>query len=118
MDLDENLITELFNNYINYYNSKNNLKKNIFDNINFEDKTSTNNQLEKFYDELLKFKILSNDRNCLFTSNSTNNSILKESEELYCLNYNEKEYYSVNLFTILFYITSNKIENWKIESLR
>ena len=58
MNLDENLITELLNNYINYYNSKNNFKKNIFDNINFEDKTSTNNQLEKFYDELLIFQTI------------------------------------------------------------
>lgn len=114
----EEYLTKLFNNYLIFYNSKNKLKNNIFDNINYEDKTSTNNQLEIFYDQYLKYNSIKNNELEIYTSNSTDNKTLKESDELYCLNINNKEFYSTKLFTLLFYITNENLENWKIETLR
>lgn len=54
---------DLINAYIIHINSLNNKQTNLFEGIDYKDKTSTNRNLEMFYDELYKYNIANKKNN-------------------------------------------------------
>ena len=109
-----NFIVEMMNNYTQHYKKISNKEKlTVLDGINFSDVTSTNIQLENFYEEMLKYKVNE-------TTNPEYIKIYKYSErekmkiydELYVIiKDGEPLFLSTSMFSLLIELTNLKNEN-------
>ena len=81
---------ELINKYIEYYKKTYPEKniKNMFQDINFDDQTSTNHIMEMFYFEMLKYNKTDNN---IYHSIDDLNNISDTKTELYGLQINNKD---------------------------
>ena len=117
--MEENLVS-LLNNFLKYYNGINKSSENMFCNVDLKDEKSTNEAMENFYDMISDYKE-NNKKNIpiIKHSDSENLATLSDSDSLYSLIVNDKtDSFCTDLFTLLLFVTSNKITNWKIETLR
>lgn len=108
----------LINKYIQYYRKTypQTQIKNMFDNINYNDLSSTNHILEMFYTDVLKHNKIDND---IYTDAS---DIDKESDsnvELYGLKIDgEIKYLSKSVISLLVNIIENNYNEWIIINLK
>lgn len=105
---------ELINRYLQYYRKiyPDKSIKNMFDNIDFNDPTSTNHILEMFYEELLKHTKINND---IYESIDEIN--MDEIDELYLLEFDDKKYVSQSVISLLYMLDGVQGE-WKIINLK
>ena len=114
---DEQLL--IINTYMEYYNNKSGNNVHMFKDTKYTDPTSINHIMSEFYDIM-----------CLYNTNKINNpqinKIYKDSdvfekcdyEQLFCLKYNKKSYYSCSLMSLIKLVAKNKIKNWIIHTLK
>jgi hypothetical protein len=103
----------LINRYFQYYKKINPDKviKNMFDNIDYDDPTSTNHIMEIFYEELLKHNKINND-----VYESIEDINIDDVDELYMLEMCDKKYISESVISLL-YILSDYNGDWNIINL-
>ena len=107
----------LINRYIEYYRKTHpeTQIKNMFDNINYNDLSSTNHILEMFYTDILKHNKIDND---IYTDAS---DIDKESDsnvELYGLKIDgEIKYLSKSVISLLLNVIEHNYTDWVIFNL-
>jgi hypothetical protein len=121
--MDKCFYESLLNNFIVYFNSYNNTQQHMFKDINYNDKSSTNYMMEKFYSLMYQYKENKNDNKIYeldICSPDDDNELskLKDSDTLYILKYNNLKYYSKNELALLIKVTELNLSEWKIESLR
>lgn len=124
----ENFVVDMINNFTNHYKRVNGKKEDytLLDGINFEDLTSTNAPLEKFYEEMLKFKVNeSTQPEYIKIYDYTQRDSMKIVDELYGIVENGKaKYLSTSFFSLLIELTNLKNEtmdktiNYDIISLK
>jgi hypothetical protein len=104
----------LVNRYLQYYKKIHQDKsiKNMFDNIDYNDPTSTNHILEMFYEELLKHKRINND-----VYESIDEINIDEIDELYLLEFDDKKYISQSVISLLYMLEGFQGE-WSIVNLK
>jgi hypothetical protein len=114
---DEQLL--IINTYMEYYNNKSGNNFHMFKDTKYTDPTSINHIMSEFYDIM-----------CLYNTNKINNpqinKIYKEGDffekcnydQLFCLKYNKKSYYSSSLMSLIKLVAKNKIKNWIIHTLK
>ena len=113
----ESFYVDLINNYTEYYKKINNKKKlSLLEGINDDDPTSTNKQLENFYEEMCLYNIYekTNPENIKIYEydDKKNQPKLGEKDNLYGIMKNgEIQYISLSLFSLLIELTNLKIEN-------
>lgn len=110
MDKIENLVNRYFEYYKKIHPDK--IIKNMFDNINYDDPTSTNNILEMFYEELLLHKNINND-----VYETVDNIDIENIDNLYLLEIKDKKYISQSVISLL-YILENYSDEWNIINLK
>lgn len=120
--IDENEVyyTNLFNifmvHYKNIYNKE--MKDNLFTNINFEEKSSTNQGMELLYEYIYEYKTFDNNYKKIYNVNDD----MSDFEEYYSLILNNKILYLCPIvFPLLLYINDNLIwdkDNWKIIKIK
>jgi hypothetical protein len=108
------------NKYIEYYKKTYPDKniKNMFQDINFDDQTSTNHIMEMFYFEMLKYNKCDNniyDSIDLINNDQNNNDKL----ELYGLQINNKNIICVSysIISLLIEIINNNYNDWVVINL-
>lgn len=105
--------TNLFNIFLRFYQyTFKEHNKSMLDDIDDEEKESTNRQMEMFYDECLKYKYQSS-REDLITINKPYTVNLDEYDEMYCLKIDNKEKAICPSLLALLSCISEKIENWE-----
>lgn len=110
-------IEALINNYISYYRKTYPDKniKNMFDDINYDDKSSTNHIMEIFYEDLLKHKN-NNNKDIYIDFNDID---INNVDELYALKIDEEiKYISESIISLLYVVTNDKYDNWYIINLK
>ena len=118
-----NLIVNILNTYIEYFNSIENVNTTLFDGIDYKKEESTNYQLEKLYNIISEYK---NDNNNyphklekIYPENKSECEKISKAENLYSLEIDSKIiYYCQNIYIILNDISEQNYNNWKIVSLR
>lgn len=109
-------IEQLINNYIVYYKKTypdTNIK-NMFDNINYDDLSSTNHIMEMFYMDLLKHR---KTNNIVYEDVSEIN--FDKVDEIYGLKVNENiKYISESIISLLYIIENNNYKDWYIINLK
>ena len=111
-----NIRQTLINKYIEYYNKAypEKIVKNMFENINYNDQTSTNNIMEMFYTEILKFNKIDNN---IYTS--SDNFDKNKFNDLYGLKINDDiKCVSFCIISLLIDIINNDYPNWIIINLK
>lgn len=106
----------LINKYIEYYNKAypEKIVKNMFENIDYNDQTSTNNIMEMFYTEILKFNKIDNN---IYTS--SDNFDKNKFNDLYGLKINDDiKCVSFCIISLLIDIINNDYTNWIIINLK
>ncbi len=106
----------LINKYIEYYRKTypENQVKNMFDNINYNDLSSTNHIMEMFYTDLLKHKKINND---IYVDASEVD--FENIDELFGLKVDEEiRYVSQSVISLLHDVINNKYNNWFIINLK
>ncbi len=109
IDKMDNLINRYFQYYKKIHPDK--VIKNMFDNIDYDDPTSTNHIMEIFYEELLKHKKINND-----VYESIEDINIDDVDELYMLEMCDKKYISESVISLL-YILSDYNGDWNIINL-
>jgi len=115
MDKIENMEI-LINKYIEYYRKTYPEKnvKNMFDQINYDDPSSTNHIMEMFYTDLLKYKNINND---IYID--TSEIDIDNIDELYALKVNgEIKYVSESIISLLHDVIISKYSDWIIFNLK
>ena len=109
-----NFIVEMMNNYTCHFKKISNKEKlTLLDGINFNDITSTNVQLENFYEEMLKYKVneTTNPEYIKIYKFSERND-MKIHDELYVIiKDGEPLFLSTSMFSLLIELTNLKNEN-------
>lgn len=114
---DENqaqFMVDLTNNYLAYFKKLNGKPEelNMFDGINVDDELSVNPQLESFYEEMIKYKMLSDSDRNIYKYDELSN--LADDDELYSIQCNgEQLVVSKSLFSLLIELTNLQNENPK-----
>ena len=107
---------ELINKYIEYY-KKTYPEKNItnmFDNIDYDDQTSTNHIMEMFYFEILKFNKIDNN---VYTHGEDFDK--NKLDELFGLKVNEEiKCVSFCIISLLIEIINNAYQDWNIINIK
>jgi hypothetical protein len=106
----------LINKYIEYYRKTypENQVKNMFDNINYSDLSSTNHIMEMFYTDLLKHKKICND---IYVDASEVD--FENIDELFGLKVDEEiRYVSQSVISLIHDVVNNKYVNWFIINLK
>ncbi len=106
----------LINKYIEYYRKSypENQVKNMFDNINYSDLSSTNHIMEMFYTDLLKHKKINND---IYIDASEVD--FENIDELFGLKVDEEiRYVSQSVISLLYDVVNNKYIDWFIINLK
>jgi len=106
---------ELINKYIEYYKKAYPEKniKNMFDNINIDDQTSTNHIMEMFYTEILKFNKIDNN---VYTNSDDFDKT--KFNELFGLKINEEiKCVSFCVISLLIEVINNNYTKWNIINL-
>jgi hypothetical protein len=118
--IDCDIYQDLLNKYIEYYKKTYPDKniKNMFQDINFDDQTSTNHIMEMFYFEMLKYNKCDNniyDSIDLINNDQNNNDKL----ELYGLQINNKNIICVSysIISLLIEIINNNYNDWVVINL-
>jgi len=115
-DIQAQFMVELSNNFLKYYKKQNNkpTEFNMFHGIDPENDLSVNSQLESFYEEMIKYKMLSDsDKNVYKYSELPN---FENDDELYCIQSNgEQLLLSKSLFSLLIELTNLQNENPKTQ---
>ena len=116
---DESFYESLLNNFIKYFNSHNNTTQHMFTDINYNDKSSTNYIMEKFYNIIAQYKENTNS-NKIYSDNDDSDNLheLKHCDNLYVLKYDNLKFYSQNEFPLLLKVTELNLTDWKIDPLR
>jgi len=123
--IDCDIYQELLNKYIEYYKKafpEKNIK-NMFQDINFDDQTSTNHIMEMFYFEMLKYnKYDNNIYDSIDLINNDKNNVDKinnDKLELYGLQINNKEIkcVSYSIISLLIEVINNDYKNWVVINL-
>jgi hypothetical protein len=113
-------IEELINNYILYYKKTYpNNNKNMFDNINYDDLTSTNHMMEMFYSDLLKYKNSSN--NSVYDNYEDFEEFDNSDKKIYGLQINNNiKYMSYSVISLLYILTNIKDnkDDWNIINMK
>lgn len=103
-------LVELINNYILYYREYHGDTETLFDNIDTEDLSSTNFQMEKFYEMINEYKqneIKKNDINNIYDFEEKKDMMIED--EVYCIYENDKPIkISVSFFSLLIELTNIK----------
>jgi len=113
----ESFYVDLINNYTEYYKKINNKTiLSLLDGINDEDPTSTNKQLENFYEEMCLYNVYEKTKpeniKIYEYSDKINHPILGEKDNLYGIMKNgEMLYISLSLFSLLIEVTNLNIED-------
>jgi len=106
---------DLMNKYIEYYKKAYPEKniKNMFDNINIDDQTSTNHIMEMFYTEIIKFNKIDNN---VYTNSDDFDKT--KFNELFGLKI-EKEIKCVSfcVISLLIEVINNDYKNWNVINL-
>lgn len=113
-DLQAQFMVDLSNNYLTYFKKQNNKppELNMFDGIDTENETSVNSQLESFYEELIKYKMLSDDDKNIYKYEELKN--FADDDELYSIQHNGNPIVvSKSLFSLLIELTNLQNENPK-----
>jgi len=109
---------ELINKYIEYYKKTYPEKniKNMFQDINFDDQTSTNHIMEMFYFEMLKYNKIDNN---IYDSIDDLNNISDTKTELYGLQINNKDIkcVSYSVISLLIEVINNNYKDWILINL-
>ena len=109
---------ELINKYIEYYKKTYPEKniKNMFQDINFDDQTSTNHIMEMFYFEMLKYNKTDNN---IYHSIDDLNNISDTKTELYGLQINNKDIkcVSYSIISLLIEVINNNYKDWVLINL-
>jgi len=109
---------ELINKYIEYYKKTYPEKniKNMFQDINFDDQTSTNHIMEMFYFEMLKYNKINNN---IYDSIDDLNNISDTKTELYGLQINNKDIkcVSYSIISLLIEVINNNYKDWVLINL-
>ena len=116
--INNNLIVQILNTYISFYNQTNNKSNNLFEGINYKDDKSTNNQLEELSEIISEYKDCKEHlpERIKKIKNITN---FDKYDKLYSLEINSKvNYYCQNLFVLLKDISINNFENWEIKTIK
>lgn len=116
-DVEMKQYTDMLNIFIIYYNSVYNKNQNLFSNIDYEDESSTNRQLEMFYDEVNKHKTLDEKFITMYDSTSYKEDFGEIPDiPLYRLEFNKDSFYTHSLISILSFLVQNDWENtdWNI----
>jgi hypothetical protein len=106
----------LINKYIEYYRKTypENQVKNMFDNINYSDLSSTNHIMEMFYTDLLKHKKINND---IYVDASEVD--FENIDELFGLKVDEEiRYVSQSVISLLHDVVNKKYDDWFIINLK
>lgn len=109
-----NKIENLVNRYFEYYKKihPDKVIKNMFDNINYDDPTSTNHILEMFYETLHLHKNINND-----VYESIEEINIDNIDDLYLLETKDKKYISESVISLL-YILDDYNGEWNIINLK
>jgi len=107
-------MVDLTNNYLKYFKKQNNKPQelNMFDGIDVNNELSVNSQLESFYEELVKYKMLSDsDKNIYKYENL---KTLQNDDELYAIQHEDNIIgVSKSLFVLLIELTNLEHEKPK-----
>jgi hypothetical protein len=106
----------LINKYIGYYRKTypDNKVQNMFDNINYNDLSSTNHIMEMFYTDLLKYNKINND---IYIDASEVD--FDNIDELFGLKVDgEIKYVSQSVISLLYDVVNNKYNDWFIINLK
>ena len=113
-DSQAEFMVNLTNNYLAYFKKINGKpdELNMFDGINVDDELSVNQQLESFYEEMIKYKMLSDsDKNVYKYENLPD---FADDDELYSIQYDGAQIaVSKSLFSLLIELTNLQNENPK-----
>jgi len=111
-----NNIENLINRYIEYYKKihPDKIIKNMFDEINYDDPTSTNHILEMFYEALHLHKNINND---VYETIENEDIDIHKIDDLYLLEMKGKKYISQSIISLL-YILDNYSDEWFIVNLK
>jgi len=107
---------ELINKYIEYYrkNHPDQPIKNMFEKIDYNDPTSTNHIMEKFYEDMLLHANIDNDIYELIEEIN-----IDDVHELYALNVEGKIIYvSCSVISLLKIVAENNYADWNIINLK
>ena len=114
--IDCDIYQDLLNKYIEYYKKTYPEKniKNMFQDINFDDQTSTNHIMEMFYFEMLKYNKIDNN-----VYDSIDNIVSDTKTELYGLQINNKDItcVSYSIISLLIEVINNDYKNWVLINL-
>jgi len=110
MDKIENLVNKYFEYYKKIHPDK--VIKNMFDDINYDDPTSTNHILEMFYEALHLHKNINND-----VYETIEDIDIDNIDDLYLLEMKDKKYISQSIISLL-YILDNYSGEWTIINLK
>lgn len=110
MDKIENLVNKYFEYYKKIHPDK--VIKNMFDEINYDDPTSTNHILEMFYEALHLHKNINND-----VYETIEDIDIDNIDDLYLLEMKDKKYISQSVISLL-YILDNYSGEWTIINLK
>jgi len=110
----------LLNNFIKHHNGINESVVNMFTGIDYDDLTSTNYSTEEFYKLMTSYSVNKKDHpNIIKIYTSAEEEKFKKADDLFVLKINDvSTFYSQNKFALLLKVTSDKMTNWKIETLR
>lgn len=107
-------MVDLANNYLQFFKKQNNKPEelSLFDGIDTENELSVNPQLESFYEELVKYKLLSDSDKNIYKYDELPN--FKDDDELYSICSNgDQVVVSKSLFSLLIELTNLQNENPK-----
>ena len=110
----------LLNNFTKNHNESNEVSVNMFTGIDYDDITSTNYATEEFYKLMTSYAVSKKDHpNSIKIYTSAEEEKFKKAADLFVLKINDTStFYSQNKFALLIKVTTDKITNWKIETLR
>jgi activator of 2-hydroxyglutaryl-CoA dehydratase len=110
----------LLNNFTKHHNGINESSVNMFTGIDYGDMTSTNYLTEEFYKLMTSYAVSKKDHpNIIKIYTNAEEEKFKKADDLFVLKINEiSSFYSQNKFALLIKVTSDKMTNWKIETLR
>jgi hypothetical protein len=114
-DILPEFMENMFNNYLSFYKETNNDIHTLFDGINLSDPSSTNKQLEMFYQDMCEFKennIESSSFTTIFNYDERNKIDTSNDDDLYCIMKNGKAIKcSQSFFSILIELTNLQYEH-------
>lgn len=115
--MDNNNYDKIINTYIEYYRKiyKDDNIKTMFDNIDYNNPSSTNHIMEMFYTDILKHNKINND--IYIDVSDIDNS--DEFDELYGLKIeNNLKYISQSIISLIHIIIDNNYKDWIIINLK